>query len=85
MIELDSSEITEEELIDMAEFNKSSIIKVLDISGYDSSYLLEWGLPPFWEESFWSYPEYITALCDFFENKFGINISPDVLNSVFDE
>jgi hypothetical protein len=85
MIELDSNDITEEELKDMAQFNKESIIKVLDISGYDSSYLLEWGLPTFWKEAFWSYPEYVTALCNFFERKFGVNISSKVLNSVFDE
>jgi len=85
MIELDSSEITEEELKDMAEFNKDSLIKVLNISGYDSAYLLEWGLPSFWTEAFWSYPEYVIALCNYFERKFGLNIPSGVLNSVFDE
>lgn len=85
MIELDSGEVTEAELKDMAKFNKESIIKVLDITGYDSSYLLEWGLPSFWTEAFWSYPEYVTALCKYFERKFGVNIPFGVLNSVFDD
>jgi len=85
MIELDSSEITEEELKDMAIFNKESIIKVLDITGYDSAYLLEWALPSFWTEAFWSYPDYVTALCKHFERKFGVYIPSVVLNSVFNE
>ena len=85
MSELNSSDVTPEQLIEMAEFNKDSLIKILDISGYDSAYLMEWCLPSFWTEAFWSYPEYVTSLYEYFEKKFGVIIEHGVLNAVFDE
>jgi hypothetical protein len=60
------------QLTEKGRHNRDTLTKLLDDSGFDSKYLLTWGLPDFWDDSFWDYSEYVLALVEHFEDKYKI-------------
>jgi hypothetical protein len=76
-------EISVEEMAEMALYNKQTLKEVLIVAGYDAEYLFEWGLPSFWKENYWSYPEYTVGLFEFLVKKYSLTISPQYLDSIF--
>jgi hypothetical protein len=76
--------ISNKELIKIAEENKQSMKELLASAGYDAEYLLEWGIPDFWDEKYWIYPHYIIRLFAFLVKKFSLSISMENFDLVFD-
>jgi len=59
--------------------NKRVFCEVLENAGFDSKYLLEWGVPDDWEEVFWEDPDIVLSLLMYFEEKYSIYDSRDSL------
>lgn len=65
-------------------YNRDTLAKVLEQHGYDYNYLFEWGLPSFWDNTYWDYPEYVLKLVAYFESVYGVSDSRDSLEEDLD-
>lgn len=65
-------------------YNRDTLAKVLEENGYDSNYLFEWGLPSFWNNTYWDYPEYVLKLVSYFERVYGVSDSRESLEEDLD-
>jgi hypothetical protein len=72
-----------EEMAELAEFNRAGVKAILEKIGYDFDYLMEWGTPDYWEEEFWSYPDYVMALFSHYEKVYGFHVPDEIFESVF--
>jgi hypothetical protein len=72
------------EISERGAYNRDTLAKVLEESGYDSNYLFQWGLPGFWDDTHWDYPEYVLKLVSYFERVYGISDSRDALEEDLD-
>jgi hypothetical protein len=64
--------------------NKNILISVLKDAGYDAEFLMQWGIPDFWQEINWIYTEHVVALLQFFIKKFSLNIPTSCLDSLYE-
>jgi hypothetical protein len=84
MIELEKS-VSEEELKDMAEYNRQTLKEIFIECGYDADYMFDWGMPSFWDDSYWSYPEYAQGLFKFLIKKYSLHIPNITLDTILEE
>lgn len=73
-----------DKLSDRGAYNRETLAKVLEENGYDYNYLFEWGLPSFWNNTYWDYPEYVLKLVYYFESVYGVGDSRDSLEEDLD-
>jgi hypothetical protein len=67
------------QLTEKGRYNKNVFAEVLENVGFDSKYLLEWGIPDDWQESFWDDPEIVLSLLMYFEERYQIYDNRDGL------
>lgn len=60
--------------------NRNVLSEVLAHAGYDSKYLLTWGIPYFWDDAYWNYPECVLELVSYFERVYKICDNRDSLD-----
>lgn len=65
-------------------YNRNVLKETLEENGYDSAYLLEWGIPDFWQESFWGYAEYVLKLVEYFEKTYKVYDTRDSIDIIDD-
>jgi hypothetical protein len=62
--------------------NKEVLAELLDENGFDSTYLLSWGLPDFWDDTYWELNEYVLKLAEYFEYNYKTYDTRDSLEEV---
>ena len=62
--------------------NRDVLSQVLDENGFDSNYLLSWGLPDFWDDTYWELNEYVLKLAEYFEYTYKTYDTRDSLEEV---
>jgi hypothetical protein len=59
--------------------NRKILAEVLENNGFDSKYLLTWGIPYFWDDTYWEYSECVLELISYFESTYKIYDTRDSL------
>ena len=72
-----------EDIYILIQHNKNILISILDHTGYDSKFLLEWGIPDFWQENNWLFPEHVIGLLKFLIKKYSLNIPSSIIKVAY--
>lgn len=70
------------ELSEAGQYNKNVLREVLEEGGFDSKYLLEWGMPSCWKDEHWDSPEDVLDLLYYFEEIYQVYDNRDSLDSI---